>query len=58
MLNAFGRTYPPFCVDVHENAWMAARYGVSGVEMYLERFRAYFDWAAVWDRCVWYAFRR
>ena len=30
--------YPLFYVSVHEHMWMAAGYGVWGVEMYLEHF--------------------
>ena len=47
-LDALGRTlYRPFCVSVHEHAWIAARYGVLGIWAYLERVRTYLDWAVV-----------
>ncbi|KAH8996994.1 hypothetical protein EDB86DRAFT_3076918 [Lactarius hatsudake] len=38
-LDALGKTlYPLFCASVHERAWMAAGYGVWGMETYPERF--------------------
>ena len=55
-LDTLGETlYPLFCVSVHEHAWIAAGYGVWGMERYLERFWSCLDWAAVRDtysRCV------
>lgn len=58
-LDALGRTlYPLFCVSVHEHAWMAAGYGVWGMETYLERFWTCLDWAAVRDAYARYAFRK
>lgn len=58
-LDAVGRTlYPLFCVSVHEHAWMAAGYGVWGMETYLERFWTCLDWAAVRDAYARYAFRK
>ena len=58
-LDALGRTlYPLFCVSVHEHAWMAAGYGVWGLETYLERFWTCLDWAAVRDAYARYAFRK
>lgn len=58
-LDALGRTlYPLFCVSVHEHAWMAAGYGVWGMETYLERFWTCLDWAAVRDAYARYAFRQ
>ncbi|KAN0140325.1 hypothetical protein V8E53_002221 [Lactarius tabidus] len=58
-LDALGRTlYPLFCVSVHEHAWMAAGYGVWGMETYLERFWTCLDWAAVRDAYAQYAFRK
>ncbi|KAF8265576.1 hypothetical protein EI94DRAFT_1588428 [Lactarius quietus] len=57
-LDSLGRTlYPLFCVSVHEHAWMAAGYGVWGMETYLERFWTYLDWAAVRNAYARYAFR-
>ncbi|KAI9453199.1 hypothetical protein BJY52DRAFT_1153344 [Lactarius psammicola] len=58
-LDALGRTlYPLFCVSVHEHAWMAAGYGVWGMETYLDRFWTCLDWAAVRDAYARYAFRK
>ena len=49
-LDALGQTlYPLFYVSVHEHAWMAAGYGVWGMETYLEIFWTCFDGAAVRD---------
>jgi len=58
-LDGLGRTlYPLFCVSVHEHAWMAAGYGVWGMETYLEHFWTCLDWAAVRDAYALYAFRK
>ncbi|KAH9032139.1 hypothetical protein EDB85DRAFT_2089321 [Lactarius pseudohatsudake] len=58
-LDALGKTlYPLFCVSVHEHAWMAAGYGVWGMETYLERFWTCLDWAAVREAYARYAFRK
>ncbi|KAI9430915.1 hypothetical protein H4582DRAFT_2013270 [Lactarius indigo] len=58
-LDALGKTlYPLFCVSVHEHAWMAAGYGVWGMETYLERFWTCLDWAAVQAAYARYAFRK
>ena len=58
-LDALGQTlYPLFCVSVHEHAWMAAGYGVWGMERYLERFWTCLDWGAVRDAYAQYAFRK
>ncbi|KAH9007769.1 hypothetical protein EDB83DRAFT_2681710 [Lactarius deliciosus] len=58
-LDALGKTlYPLFCVSVHEHAWMAAGYGVWGMETYLERFWTCLDWAAVREGYARYAFRK
>ena len=58
-LDDLGRTlYPLFCVSVHEHAWMAAGYGVWGMETYLERFWTCLNWAAVRDAYAQYAFRK
>ncbi len=39
LLDALGLTlYQLFCVSVHEHAWIAAGYGVWGMETCLERF--------------------
>jgi Fe-Mn family superoxide dismutase len=58
-LDALGRTlYPLFCVSVHEHAWMAAGYGVWGMDAYLERFWTCLDWAAVREAYAQYAFRK
>ena len=57
-LDALGQTlYPLFCVSVHEHAWLAAGYGIWGLERYLERFWTCLDWAAVRDAYAQYAFR-
>jgi len=54
-LDSLGQTlYPLFCVSVHEHAWMAAGYGVSGKERYLERFWTSLDSVAVRDAYVTY----
>ena len=45
-------------MSVHEHAWMAAGYGVWGMETYLERFWTCLDWAAVRDAYAHYAFRK
>jgi Fe-Mn family superoxide dismutase len=57
---ALGRTlyYPLFRVSTHEYAWMAAGYGVWGMETYLERFWTCLDWAAVQDAYAQYVFRK
>ena len=58
-LDALGQMlYPLFCVSVHEHAWMAAGYGVWGMERYLERFWTCLDWGAVRDTYAQYAFRK
>ncbi|KAH9068268.1 hypothetical protein EDB83DRAFT_2314754 [Lactarius deliciosus] len=58
-LDALGKTlYPFFCVSVHEHAWMAAGYGVWGVETYLEHFWICLDWAAVREAYARYAFHK
>ena len=58
-LDALGQTlYPLFCVSVHEHAWMAAGYGVWGMETYLERFWTCLDWAAVRNAYAQYASRK
>ena len=58
-LDSLGQTlYPLFCVSVHEHAWMAAGYGVWGMETYLERFWTCLDWAAVRNAYAQYALRK
>ncbi|KAH9967728.1 hypothetical protein BGW80DRAFT_1339737 [Lactifluus volemus] len=55
-LDTLGQTlYPLFCVSVHEHAWIAAGYGVWGVETYMDRFWTCLDWAAVQDSYARYA---
>ncbi|KAH8977979.1 hypothetical protein EDB92DRAFT_1879859 [Lactarius akahatsu] len=58
-LDALGKTlYPLFCVSVHEHAWMAAGYGVWGMETYLERFWTCLNWVAVREAYARYAVRK
>ena len=45
-------------VCVYKHAWMAAGYGVWGMDAYLERFWTCLDWAAVRDGYAQYAFRK
>jgi len=45
-------------VIVYEHAWIVAGYGVWGVEMYLERFWACLNWAAMRNAYAQYAFRK
>jgi superoxide dismutase len=54
-LDLLGQTlFPLFCVSVHEQAWMAAGYGVWGKERYLEQSWTCLDWEAVRDAYVMY----